>query len=231
MATRKQKSSKAANSSQDRVEDSASPASANGGAGSAARETADPNFTAASRDRTDAMSDANEARMDTGTSAGSGFARQHSDTPRLVRDLMTADVAVCNPQTELYYVARSMEEHDVGAIPVVESTDSMKPIGIVTDRDIVVRALAKNQEALRMRAGDVMSVDLVTINPEMPLEDCLNEMEQRQVRRAIVLDHTGRCCGIVAQADIARCLAGGDSAELLREVSEPNPQASSQHYH
>jgi CBS domain-containing protein len=192
---------------------------------------ADPNYTAASRDRSDALSDANEARMNTGSSAGPGFSSRPAARPQVVRDVMTADVAVCNPQTELYYVARMMEERDIGAVPVVESTDSMKPIGILTDRDIVVRALAKNQEALRMRAGDVMSVDLVSLNPEMPLQDCLDEMERRQVRRAIVVDHTGRCCGIVAQADIARCLAAPESAELLREVSEPNPQASAQHYH
>jgi CBS domain-containing protein len=232
MATSKKKSSsRSKKSSQDSVQNSPAESATNTPQEAIARETADPNFTAARRDRSDALSDAKETRMNTGSSAGPGFGKADRQAPKLVRDLMTVDVAVCNPQTELYYVARTMEERDVGAVPVVESTDSMKPIGIVTDRDIVVRALAKNQEALRMRAGDVMSVDLLTIDVEMPLQECVNQMEQRQVRRAIVLDHTGRCTGIIAQADIARHLAEHESAELLREVSEPNPQQSSEHYH
>lgn len=230
MAPSKKKLSRNNKTPQKSVENSPPESSTHRPQDEIARETADPNYTAASRDRSDAMSDANEPRMNTGSSAGQ-VARRNRQTPQVVRDLMTVDVAVCNPQTEIYYVARMMEERDCGAVPVVESTDSMRPIGIVTDRDIVIRALAKNQEALRLRASDVMSSDLLAIDAEMSLEDCLNQMEQRQVRRAVVIDHTGRCAGIIAQADIARYLNADDSAELLREVSEPNPQSSAQHYH
>jgi CBS domain-containing protein len=203
-----------------------------GSAGPAMGETSDPNFTAASRDRDDALKDAGVTRMDTGKGL-SGIPPESvkSRHPLTVSELMTADVAVCEPGTSLYYVARMMEERDCGAIPVVESTDSMRPIGIVTDRDIVVRGVAKNQDALNLNASDVMSVDLVCVFPDMSLDDCLFKMEQTQVRRAVVVDHTGRCCGIIAQADIARATDRDQAGELLKDVSQPNPQQSSQHYH
>lgn len=189
-------------------------ASAGQSAGSAARDTADPNFTAASRDHSEAAS-----------------AQQQPAAPRHVRDVMTADLAVCNPGTQLYYVAKMMEERDCGAVPVVESTDSMRPVGILTDRDIVIRALARNQEALNLKAEDVMSVDLLQVNPDLPLEDCSSQMEQRQLRRALVVDHTGRCCGIIAQADIARVRPQNESGEFLRDLSQPNAGHQSGRYH
>src|SRR4051794_5420155 len=150
-------------------------------AGPAMGETADPNFTAATRDRTDAHPD----------SKCTSGAR--------VADLMNRDVAVCEPSTPLYYVARMMEERDCGAIPVVQSTDSMKPIVIVPDRDIVIRVIAKNQDTLALRAADVMSSGLLCVFPDMSIDECTLKMEEQQVRRAVVVDHTGRCCGIIAQ--------------------------------
>jgi CBS domain-containing protein len=206
-------------------------------AGPAALETSDPNFTAASRDRSDANSDAAYPRMQ--THPGQEQRLDNSDKTRptrkaptdaSVRDLMTRDVAVCTPDTQLAHVARMMEERDCGALPVVESTDSMRPIGIVTDRDIVIRALAKNQNALSLCAGDVMSSDLLCVNPDMSLEDCVHGMEDRSIRRAIVVDHTGRCCGIIAQADIA-LWSGSEASDLVRHVSESEPQISPQQYH
>src|SRR4051794_5419939 len=85
--------------------DRAGPASS---AGPAMGETADPNFTAASRDRTDATSDAGVTRMDTGRPTPVADQGNASKDCGCVRDLMTADVAVCEPETQLYYVARMM---------------------------------------------------------------------------------------------------------------------------
>jgi len=202
-------------------------------AGAAARETSDPNFTNATRDRSDAREDAGQPATSGTFPAGTEQSSKSSGRRKsnvTVREAMTADVAVCNPTTQLAYVARMMEERDCGAVPVVESTDTMQPIGIVTDRDIVIRALARNQDALSLCAGDVMSVDPLVVDPDMSLEECAKQMEQRRVRRAIVVDHTGRCCGILAQADISMW-SGSETAELVRQISEPDAQASEQHYH
>ena len=189
-------------------------------------EIADPNFTAASpraRDHTDT----GVTRMNTGHEMNERNSQSRSGAnPTCVRDVMTADVEVCTPQTELYYVARMMAERDVGAIPVVESTDTMKPVGIITDRDIVVRALAKRQDPNDLRCGDCMTSDPLTVSADTSLSDCLDRMEERQVRRMIVVDESGRCCGIVAQADIARKAPEGETAELVRDISQPGAETT-----
>ena len=146
--------------------------------------------------------------------------------PRFVRDVMTSDIEVCTPQTELYFVARMMAERDVGAIPVVHSTDTMMPVGIITDRDIVIRAIARRQDPSALRCADCMSSDLLTVTPGMNLEECLNRMEERQVRRVVVVDESGRCCGIVAQADIALAAPAGETAELVRDISQPDQKST-----
>src|SRR5688572_12058289 len=121
-----------------------------------APETADPNFPVThpdvGHDGKAGKAAASQADMSAPRGRVSGAV-----PPMTVRDVMTPLVEVCTPQTELYYVARMMADRDVGAIPVVETTDSMRPIGIITDRDIVVRALAKRQDVNAMRAGDCMS--------------------------------------------------------------------------
>jgi CBS domain-containing protein len=134
---------------------------------------------------------------------------------------MTADVACCTPDTNLQEVARLMAEHDCGAIPVVEDRRSKKPVGVVTDRDITTRAVAQGKNPLQMTARDVMSGDCCTVSADASLKDCCGEMESHQVRRMIVTDERGGCCGIVAQADIALRASKGQTGEVVREVSQP----------
>lgn len=201
-----------------------------GSAGEAAPEVSDPNFSAAHMDESRDPIDRGATRMDTGNRPGTRPAGT-GGSARIVRDIMTADVNVCEPDTPLYYVARMMEERDVGSIPVVETTDAMNIVGVVTDRDIAIRAVAKNQDATGMKASDIMSTGILTVTPEMPIEECVRRMEQRQVRRAPVIDATGRLCGIIAQADIARCGACDQAGELVTEVSEPRGDHTGGQYH
>jgi CBS domain-containing protein len=118
-----------------------------------------------------------------------------------------------------------MVEHECGAIPVVESLDSMKPVGVVTDRDIVVRSVAEGKNPLEMTAGECMSSPSVTVRLETPLEDCRRTMEGHQIRRVPVVDEAGRCCGIVAQADIARKASARETAWLVKELSRSTETA------
>ena len=144
---------------------------------------ADPNFSAAHRPH---GSDANVGKTRfVAADAGPARPRQGGETgqggePRQVRDVMTADVECCTTETTLYYVARMMADRDVGAVPVVESTDTMKPVGIITDRDIVVRVIAKNQDPYTLNAGDAMSSGLLTVTPDTPLAECVWQMERRR---------------------------------------------------
>jgi CBS domain-containing protein len=119
-------------------------------------------------------------------------------------------------------VARLMRDHDCGAIPVVE-TDATgnKLVGIITDRDIVVRGLADGTDPLRLTAGDCMTMVVATVIPKTSLEDCAQLMEEHQVRRVPVVDDKGDCCGIVAQADLARHAPVKETGEVVREVSQP----------
>jgi CBS domain-containing protein len=139
-----------------------------------------------------------------------------------VKDIMTLDPACCLKHSNLTDVARVMRDRDCGAIPVVESdATGNKVIGIITDRDIVVRAVADGTDPSQLTAGDCMSMVVATVLPEASMEKCANLMEQHQVRRIPVVDAKGECCGLVAQADLARHAPPPKTAEVLREVSQP----------
>src|SRR5438093_11793633 len=143
-----------------------------------------------------------------------------------VKEVMTPTPACCTPDTSLQGVAEMFVEHDCGAVPVVESLESMTPIGIVTDRAIACRAIAKGINALELTARDCMSSPSVTVREDADLDECIESMESNRVRRIVVLDEFGRCCGIVSQADIALQGPRKKTAEVVRELSEPTVSAS-----
>ena len=143
-----------------------------------------------------------------------------------VRELMTKSPAVCTPDMNLEKVARLMVEHDCGAIPVVENADNRKAVGIVTDRDITTRIVAKGQNPLQKRAADAMTDAVVSVRPEDSAERAAELMEENQVRRLIVADDGGACLGIVAQADVARRGRDETTGELVEEISEPSRKAA-----
>ena len=143
-----------------------------------------------------------------------------------VKDVMTADPACCTKDSSLQEVAKLMVEHDCGEIPVVASQETRKPIGVITDRDIVVRSVAKGENPLDLTAADCMTEPCVTVTPEMSIEECGNILESNKIRRVPVVDEAGSCCGIVAVADIALRAGGTVSTEVVKEVSEPGAAAS-----
>jgi CBS domain-containing protein len=137
-----------------------------------------------------------------------------------VREIMTKNPACCTPNTRLQQVAKMFVDHDCGCIPVVDSEKDMKPVGVITDRDITCRAVAEGKNPLEMTAGECMSASVVTVTPEMSLDECCSIMEDKQVRRVPVVDANGRCCGMVAQADIAQYASNNKTAEVVKEVSK-----------
>jgi|SRR5687767_13565415 len=143
-----------------------------------------------------------------------------------VKDVMTPDPACCTADTGLQEVAKLMVDHDCGEIPVVESKETKLPIGVITDRDIVVRSVAKGSNPLDLTAADCMTKPCVTVTPEMSIEECGNILERNKIRRVPVVDASGSCCGIIAVADIALRAAGNVTSEVVKEVSEPGSAAS-----
>lgn len=138
-----------------------------------------------------------------------------------VNELMTIDPTCCTPETSLEAVARLMVDLDCGAIPVVGDLTSRFPIGLVTDRDIVVRLVAAGKNPLELTARDCMTTPAITVTADTKLADCLDLLELNQIRRVIVVDREGRIAGILAQADIAMHLSKRKAGELLQELSEP----------
>lgn len=142
-----------------------------------------------------------------------------------VRDVMTANPAVCPRDAKLTEVARLMVECDCGEIPVVDGKDTMRPIGVVTDRDIVCRVVAEGRNPSEVTAGDCMTSPVVTVTPDTDLDACCDLMEEKRIRRVPVVDDRSRLCGIVAQSDIARKASRTLTSELVREVSQPQTTA------
>lgn len=143
-----------------------------------------------------------------------------------VKEIMSQNPACCTPETKLQDVARTMVENDCGSIPVVENEQTMKPVGVITDRDICCRTVAEGKNPLEMTAGDCMSSPVVTVSQEDSVDDCCQTMEQNQVRRVPVVNEQGSCCGMVAQADIARSPLGQAASDVVKQVSQPTDTAS-----
>jgi CBS domain-containing protein len=136
-----------------------------------------------------------------------------------VKDVMTESPAVCTPEAMLTEAANLMVLHDCGCIPVVDSRTTHRPVGVITDRDITVRTVALGRNPLEMTVADCMSNAAETVTQETSIEECCELMEQFQLRRVIVVDDAGKCCGIVAQADIAKYAPTPQTAAVVRQVS------------
>jgi len=137
------------------------------------------------------------------------------------KSLMTKSPACCTPDMTLTEVASLMLDHDCGALPVVADMTSLTPVGIITDRDIAMRCVARRLDANNTTAREVMSVPVLTVFETASLESCCTEMEANQVRRIVVVDQEGRCCGMIAQADVARAVSTKQAGEVIKKISEP----------
>jgi CBS domain-containing protein len=137
---------------------------------------------------------------------------------RNVGDVMTARPRYAAPDTPLSEVAELMDSEDVGAIPIL---DGDKLVGMITDRDIVVRAIAKGKDPREMATREISSAEVVTVGPEHDLSDALHLMAQHQVRRLPVVDDENRLVGVVSQADIALEAHDKSVGEMVAEISKP----------
>ena len=136
---------------------------------------------------------------------------------QLVRDIMTRDVSSVTPTTTIEQIATLMRDCDIGALPVIED-DAI--VGIITDRDIVVRGVAHDRSGSMTRAADMMTKDVECCDELDDVEIAVAKMAERQVRRLPVRDAQGQLSGIISLSDLA--LSIEDAASFaLGEVSEP----------
>jgi CBS domain-containing protein len=134
-----------------------------------------------------------------------------------VKEVMTRDVRSVAPDASLFEVAELMRDQDIGSVLVTAGNDVL---GVVTDRDIVVRALAEHRDMHAVKARDVMSDAVFCCTEDTPVEDVLAEMADEQVRRVPVLNGARHLVGVVSLGDLsqAKTRRAGDA---LREISQP----------
>jgi len=156
--------------------------------------------------------------MDSVSTFAGSFTGQGTGT--LVREVMTRSVETIAPDATVADVARRMRDLDVGSLPVC---DGKRLIGMVTDRDLSVRASAEGKDPNSTRVRDVMSPDVTWVFEDEPAEMAASVMRRRQIRRLPVLDREDRLVGVVALGDLATDL-GSDSlkGQTLEDISEPS---------
>lgn len=135
-----------------------------------------------------------------------------------IRDIMTDDVECCTLLDNVFEVAVKMKELNVGAIPIV---DQDKVVGMITDRDIVVRGVAEKHPG-STKVEDIMSDKLITVTPDTSSNDAAKLMAEHQIRRLPVVED-GKLVGIVSLGDFAiRELTDDQAKEALTQISEQN---------
>ncbi|TML70957.1 MAG: CBS domain-containing protein [Actinobacteria bacterium] len=135
---------------------------------------------------------------------------------KLVRDAMTPNPRTIGGTATVVEAAQIMDRADVGAIPVVDADDIL--VGIITDRDIAVRVVAAGRDPRSTTVADVATSDVSPAYPNEPLDDALEQMAYRQVRRLPVIDDD-RVVGMLAQADMVHELKDKQAGRLVDEIS------------
>jgi len=137
-------------------------------------------------------------------------------------EVMTQEPACCEPGESITRAAEMMKQEDVGSLPVVDSREDKKLVGIVTDRDLVVKVLAGGGNVERATVRDAMTSNPTSCRETDEVDKAVQLMSERQVRRMPIVDERGRLRGIIAQADVAtRVNRDKTTGELVEAISEP----------
>ncbi|ABO48993.1 putative signal-transduction protein with CBS domains [Desulforamulus reducens MI-1] len=135
-----------------------------------------------------------------------------------LKEIMTQNIATVSPQQSIQEATQLMSQHNVGSIPVVENGNC---VGIVTDRDIALRAVSQGQNPSSTTVQSVMTSGVVTGSPEMDVHEAANLMAERQVRRLPVVEN-GSITGMVALGDLAtQNIYQNEASQALTEISQP----------
>lgn len=133
-----------------------------------------------------------------------------------VRDAMHRGVDWFGPATSIVEIAAAMRDDDIGAVPIGEND---RLVGMVTDRDIVIKGIAEGRDLASLTARDVMTEGIIYCRDNEELDDALRIMEQRQVRRLPVIDENKRMVGILSLGDVSHAASREMTGELASAVS------------
>lgn len=138
------------------------------------------------------------------------------------QDIMSSDPVCVTPDTLLNEAARLMKDRDVGMLPVVDGDGSARLVGLITDRDITVRHVAKGHKGAACKVREAMSGDVTTCRADADVDDVMRTMGAEQVRRIPVVDERQMLVGVIAQADIVRRVDDAVAADrTIQQISRP----------
>jgi len=138
-------------------------------------------------------------------------------------EVMTKDPVCSLPNTPVKKVAQLMKRENIGSIPIVEDEQTRTLVGIVTDRDLALKIVAKGRDANATKVGKVMTRQVVTCRAEDDVQKALDVMANNQLRRIPIVDDDNRIVGIIAQADVATRLNQPEkTATMVKEISQFN---------
>jgi CBS domain-containing protein len=132
-----------------------------------------------------------------------------------IQKLMTENPCAIDADKPVAYAAKMLRDEDVGLAPIVEGD---RLVGTLTDRDIAVRVVAEGRDPEQTRVNEVMSRDVVTVDPQQDLDEALRLMARNQVRRLPVVED-GKLVGVVAQADVAQKADHGETGRVVEKIS------------
>ena len=137
--------------------------------------------------------------------------------------LMTNNPVCCLPGDTVVEVAKLMRRENVGSIPVIDSEQTRKLVGIVTDRDLAMKVVAQGYDAKAVQVESVMTRKLITCQVEDDIQQALDSMSENQLRRIPVVNNENRIMGIISQADVAtRVNEPEKTAEIVKDISQAN---------
>ena len=138
-------------------------------------------------------------------------------------EVMTKNPVCCQPDDMVVKVAQLMQSENIGSIPVIENEQTQKLVGIVTDRDLALKIVAKGQDAKSTKVEAVMTRKIVTSRAGDDLQMALDAMAEHQLRRIPIVDDDDKIVGIIAQADVAtRVNLPEKTAAMVKEISQSN---------
>jgi CBS domain-containing protein len=136
-----------------------------------------------------------------------------------IAEVMTDRPRAITPETSIREAAHLMEEEDVGSLPVVD--EEARLVGIVTDRDIAIRAVGRGLEPEETSVMDIASTEVYALTPDDDLDDALQMMARVQVRRLPIVVRENELVGMLAQADVARTSKEKTTGEVVEAISKP----------
>jgi CBS domain-containing protein len=136
-----------------------------------------------------------------------------------VSEIMTRDVVIMQPDDSLQSAAKKMRDSNIGFLPVCDGDELL---GVISDRDLTIRALADGMDVNIMLGRDLMTTPVIYCYEDQDVREAAQIMEENQIRRLVVLSREGkRLVGVVSLGDLARHEPTNRSGQVLKKVSEP----------